>query len=233
MDLKESESCSSSPVSTTDFVYVEDNVSNCSKKSESSHKSSFTDLLSNQDDDMPKMEVTDNDVSKLVHEAQMDCFISDYYGDTEDGDAKIENKQSTNSSDEEQCNSPKTTLEGEIASDACISFHGVTYLGASKVDAPVSDLELKRSISILRDNKEATIDVILSVSLSPTGYIKLLDPVSRTEIASYNVNNICYWGKGDSETSEKDCLAFNISQGKENVTYLCHVFQCAEEDDVS
>ena len=97
----------------------------------------------------------------------------------------------------------------------------------------MSDLELKRSISILRDHMEGSIDILLSVSLNPPGHIKLIDPVSRTDIATYNVSSICFWGKGDSESEEKDCLAFNISQGKNVVTYHCHVFKCNEEDDVS
>lgn len=237
-------SVGSSPTSTTDFVYVDDNVSNSSKKS----RSSFTDVCSNPDDYMPKMEQTDQDVSKLVSEAQMDVFISDYYTDeknqtdnneSSDRDLAISSSpegnetESSHSTDEEDGDTlNRSSSEGE-AKDACVLFHGITYLGASNINAPVSDLELKRAISILRDHKEGTISVILSVSLSPTGSIRLLDPVSRAEIAKYDIDNICFWGKGESETEEKDCLAFNIKQGKEEVIYHCHVFQCAEEDDVS
>lgn len=233
-------SVGSSPTSTTDFVYVDDNASTSSKKS---RLNSFTDVGSNSDDYMPKMEETAEDVTKLVSEAQMDVFIADYYTDEKqhddiDGEHVISSSPEGNetdtifSSDEEGGTLLRSSSGGE-AKDACVLFHGITYLGASNINAPVSELELKRAISILRDHKEGTINVVLSVSLSPTGSIRLLDPVSRAEIAKYEISNICFWGKGESETEEKDCLGFNIRQGKEEVMYHCHVFQCAEEDDVS
>ena len=221
----------SSPTSNAEFIMVDDNIS----KTSSTTNLSISDVQS--DDFMPTLGQSEHgeDVSKLVAEAQMDDFITDYYANDKDHQEdhtdgfqhKMSNgSESPNSSDEEK------SSEG-CDKDACVLFHGITYLGSSNIDAPMGDLELKRSISVLRDHTEGCIDIILSVSLNPSGTIKLIDPDSRTDIATYNVTNICFWGKGDSDSVDKDCLAFNISQGKEDVMYQCHVFKCNEEDDVS
>jgi len=172
--------------------------------------------------------------SELVAEAQMDDIILDYYATEKDQQADQEDfppkninleTDSSHSSDDEKNNDSQEK-------EACVMFHGVTYLGSSNIDAPMSELELKRAISILRDHEDGCINIILSVSLNPKGTIRLIDPQTRTDIATYNINNICFWGKGEDESIEKDCLAFNISQGKEDITYHCHVFKC-NEDDVS
>lgn len=219
---------SSSPTSNAEFILVDDNISNSS----STTKISFSDAQS--DDFMPQLGQSehDQDVSKLVADAQID--LTDYYATDKDQQKDQEifpsRKEMSSRSD-----SPLTSDEEkneDDSKDACVMFHGLTYLGSSKIDTPKSDLQLKKSISILRDHTEGCIEIILSVSVNPAGTISLIDPESRTDIATYNKQNICFWGKGDSDSIEKDCLAFNISQGKDDITYQCHVFKCVEDDDV-
>ena len=126
----------------------------------------------------------------------------------------------------------RCSSDASYSKDACILFHAITYLGSSTVNAPVSEIELRRTISILRDHTEVSIGVILAVGLTPHSDVRLIDPESRTDIASYKISSICFWGKGDSDNREKDCFAFNISHGKDDPTFHCHVFQCSEEDAV-
>lgn len=237
-----------SPTCGKDFIYVEDNNSDASadkkslssltssKKSLCSNGSSFADVQSI--DYEPKMSNEHGeDVSRLVAEAQMEDFFPNYYAEEEaNEDSKELRSQSdpdtSNTSDEDDLGIKRTSSEGH-AKDACVLFHNITYLGSSTVNAPVSEIELRKAMSILRDHTQVSIDVLLSVGLNPHGDIRLIDPESRTDIATYSINKICFWGKGDSNNREKDCFAFNISHGKEETIYHCHVFKSEEEDDVS
>ena len=137
-------------------------------------------------------------------------------------------------SDEATNNSVETSLMATDGSnkDAFVFYHGITYLGSASVNAPVSEIELKRTISIMRDHANISIDVILAVPLSPEGTVRLIDPSSRADMAAYETNKIIFWGKADEESKEKDCVAFNVSHGDDTM-YHCHVFKCAEEDIVS
>lgn len=119
----------------------------------------------------------------------------------------------------------------ESVKEASVSYLGITYLGSACVNAPVSELELKRTISIMRDHASISIDVILAIGLSSDGYVKLIDPQSRIDIASYDSKKIIFWGKADDESREKDCVAFNVSHGDDS--FHCHVFKCVGEDTVS
>ena len=158
-------------------------------------------------------------------------------GSCQNGDFRIRAQSDKEMSSSSGSTSPDTnnqrnrsSSEGE-AKDACVLFHGITYLGSATVNAPVSEIELKRTISIMRDHAVISIDVILAIGLAANGLVRLVDPVSRTDIASYNSDKICFWGKGDEETREKDSVAFNVSHGEEEM-FHCHVFKCEEEDAV-
>lgn len=225
-DIPSTASEGSSPTSNAEFILVDDNISNSS----STTKISYSDVQS--DDFLPKLGHSEHnqDVSQLVAEAQID--LTDYYATDKDQPKDDEvfpsRKEITSRSDSPSTSDEEKTTDD--SQDACVMFHGLTYLGSSKVDAPMSELQLKKSISILRDHTEGCIDIILSVSVNPAGKVSLIDPESRTDIATYEIKNICFWGKGESDSIEKDCLAFNISQGKEDITYQCHVFKCNEDD---
>ena len=234
-----------SPTGDKDFIYVEAETgsderksvssASSSKKSTGSIGSSFADVLSV--DFEPKMTHDHGeDVSKLVAEAQMDHYFPNYYAEnqmveTDGKNFQTQSEPSSSSSDEEH--DIKRTASESHAKDACVMFHNITYLGSSTVSCPASELELRQTMSILREHTEVSIDVILSISLSPHGELRLIDPESRTDIASYSISNLCFWSKGDTNHQEKDCLAFTISHGKEDPVFHCHVFKCEEEEDVS
>ena len=196
------------------------------------------------DDDINKLIEADKLVNEHVEETHLNDFLPNYYetsGNSSDlkinmpSPAALQTLSSVDSTASDEDDDSILTCrksEGDDE-DACVLFHNITYLGSSTIYAPVSDLELRRAISVLCDNTEVSIDIILAISLSPCGCIRLIEPSSRNDIATYNINSICYWGKGDHENREKDCLAFNISHGKEDPTFHCHVFKCGEEDNVS
>ena len=126
---------------------------------------------------------------------------------------------------------PGQTDEGNDDDDAVL-FSGITYLGSSTVNAPVSEIELKRTMSILREQTEVTIDVLLSVGSTSDSIIRLMDPETQTDIATYRIQRILFCGRGDADGSEKDCFAFNTVHGDSEI-FHCHVFRCEDPEKVS
>lgn len=115
--------------------------------------------------------------------------------------------------------------------DNAILFDGITYLGSSTVNAPVSEIELKRTMSILREQTEVTIDVLLYVGSTSESMIRLKDPETEADIATYRIQRILFCGRGDVEGSEKDCFAFNTVHGDSDI-FHCHVFRCEDPEKV-
>lgn len=116
--------------------------------------------------------------------------------------------------------------------DNAILFDGITYLGSSTVNAPVSEIELKRTMSILREQTEVTIDVLLYVGSTSESMIRLKDPETQADIATYRIQRILFCGRGDIEEGEKDCFAFNTVHGDSDI-FHCHVFRCEDPEKVN
>ena len=112
-----------------------------------------------------------------------------------------------------------------------IIFDGITYLGSSTVNAPVSEIELKRTMAVLREQTEVTIDVLLYVGSTSDGMIRLKDPETHADIATYHIQRILFCGRGDAEGNESDCFAFNTIHGDSDI-FHCHVFRCMDPEKV-
>lgn len=115
--------------------------------------------------------------------------------------------------------------------DNAILFDGITYLGSSTVNAPVSEIELKRTMSILREQTEVTIDVLLYVGSTSESMIRLKEPGTQADIATYRIQRILFCGRGDAEGKERDCFAFNTVHGDSDI-FHCHVFRCEDPEKV-
>lgn len=140
----------------------------------------------------------------------------------ENSDFSLRNRASTD---------PGSGEEEEIDENA-VEFKKVTYLGSSTVDAPVSEIELKRTMTILREQSQVTIDVVLIIGSTTEGKIRLVDPETMTDIATYKVQKILFCGRGDADGDDKDCFAFNTVHGEPDI-FHCHVFKCLEPEMVS
>ncbi|XP_078605656.1 rab GTPase-activating protein 1-like [Branchiostoma floridae x Branchiostoma japonicum] len=110
------------------------------------------------------------------------------------------------------------------ADEECVIFNGVTYLGCSAVNAPRSEMEAQRCMSILRESSQMSIDVVLSVPTTSEGTVRVLEP-DGAEIAHYRVHRILFCCRGKQETREKDCFAFTSSHGNSDL-FQCHVYRC-------
>lgn len=110
----------------------------------------------------------------------------------------------------------------------CIVFNGVTYLGCATVNAPRSEVEIYRNMAVLNEQSQSVIPVVLSVPSTADGTVRLLDPGSNSEIASYKIHRILFCARGPVESSEKRCFAFTFSHGDtaETAIFQCHVFRC-------
>lgn len=178
-------------------------------------------------------EAKENVLMEDMHSANWTSEVRKYsdYEDIDPSEVQVQLDDESDGSDEATNDSVGKLASDDDVNDACVFYHGITYLGSACVNAPVSELELKRTISIMRDHANISFDVILGIGLTCEGSVRLIDPLSRKDIACYDAKSIIFWGKADDDSREKDCVGFNMSHGDES--FHCHVFKCAEEDTVS
>lgn len=119
-----------------------------------------------------------------------------------------------------------------MADEDSVVFSKLTYLGCASVNAPRSELEALRMMSILRSQCETSLDVTLSVPNVSEGTVRLLDPQTHTEIARYPIYKILFCVRGHDGTPESDCFAFTESHYNAEL-FRIHVFRCEIQEAVS
>uniref|UniRef100_A0A8C3V0E1 Rab GTPase-activating protein 1 n=1 Tax=Catharus ustulatus TaxID=91951 RepID=A0A8C3V0E1_CATUS len=124
--------------------------------------------------------------------------------------------------------SPFTPLTDEDS----VVFSKLTYLGCASVNAPRSEVEALRMMSILRGQCQISLDVTLSVPNVSEGTVRLLDPQTNTEIANYPIYKILFCVRGHDGTPESDCFAFTESHYNAEL-FRIHVFRCEIQEAVS
>ncbi|KAK2823793.1 hypothetical protein Q7C36_020393 [Tachysurus vachellii] len=124
--------------------------------------------------------------------------------------------------------SPGTPLLDEDS----VVFSKLTYLGCASVNAPRSEVEALRMMSILRSQCQMPLDVTLSVPGVSEGTVRLLDPQSGTEISNYPIYKILFCVRGHDGTPESDCFAFTESHYNTEI-FRIHVFRCEIQEAVS
>ena len=113
-----------------------------------------------------------------------------------------------------------------------VDFTGINYLGSSTVDAPVSETEANRKMSVLKTQAGQPIPIILSVPHHNGGSIVLRDPQSNQTMVAFLVRHVLFCARGHVASELRDCFAINVLHKRSGV-YNCHVFQCAVPDAVS
>ncbi|XP_032904724.1 rab GTPase-activating protein 1 isoform X1 [Amblyraja radiata] len=136
----------------------------------------------------------------------------------------IKPPQDADSSD----SSPSTPIPEEDS----ILFSKLTYLGCASVNAPRSEVEALRMMSILRSQCQVPLDVTISVPNVSEGIVRLLDPQINTEIANYPIYKILFCVRGHDGTAESDCFAFTESHYNAEI-FRIHVFRCEIPEAVS
>ncbi|KAI4876386.1 hypothetical protein NFI96_017851, partial [Prochilodus magdalenae] len=124
--------------------------------------------------------------------------------------------------------SPGTPVPDEDS----VVFSKLTYLGCASVNAPRSEVEALRMMSILRSQCQMPLDVTLSVPGVSEGTVRLLDPQSSTEISNYPIYKILFCVRGHDGTPESDCFAFTESHYNAEI-FRIHVFRCEIQEAVS
>ncbi|XP_061657711.1 rab GTPase-activating protein 1 isoform X2 [Syngnathoides biaculeatus] len=119
-----------------------------------------------------------------------------------------------------------------IPDDDSVVFSQLTYLGCASVNAPRSEGEALRMMSILRGQCQLPLDVTLSVPGVSEGTVRLLDPNNSTEIANYPIYKILFCVRGHDGTPESDCFAFTESHYNAEI-FRIHVFRCQIQEAVS
>lgn len=136
----------------------------------------------------------------------------------------IKPPQDADSSD----SSPSTPIPEEDS----ILFSKLTYMGCASVNAPRSEVEALRMMSILRSQCQVPLDVTISVPNVSEGIVRLLDPQINTEIANYPIYKILFCVRGHDGTAESDCFAFTESHYNAEI-FRIHVFRCEIQEAVS
>uniref|UniRef100_A0AAX7SKX3 Rab GTPase-activating protein 1 n=1 Tax=Astatotilapia calliptera TaxID=8154 RepID=A0AAX7SKX3_ASTCA len=119
-----------------------------------------------------------------------------------------------------------------IPDEDSVVFSQLTYLGCASVNAPRSEVEALRMMSILRGQCQLPLDVTLSVPGVSEGTVRLLDPHNNTEIANYPIYKILFCVRGHDGTPESDCFAFTESHYNAEI-FRIHVFRCQIQEAVS
>uniref|UniRef100_A0AAR2KLI1 Rab GTPase-activating protein 1 n=1 Tax=Pygocentrus nattereri TaxID=42514 RepID=A0AAR2KLI1_PYGNA len=130
--------------------------------------------------------------------------------------------------DDGSVSSPGTPVPDEDS----VVFSKLTYLGCASVNAPRSEVEALRMMSILRSQCQMPLDVTLSVPGVSEGTVRLLDPQSSTEISNYPIYKILFCVRGHDGTPESDCFAFTESHYNAEI-FRIHVFRCEIQEAVS
>ncbi|XP_008551908.1 rab GTPase-activating protein 1-like isoform X1 [Microplitis demolitor] len=112
----------------------------------------------------------------------------------------------------------------------CTVFSGVTYLGAAAINAPKSEAEIQRNMAILSAELTQSLEIKVSVSIpsSSSGSVVLRDATTHQSMASYEVQRILFYVRGDCTGPCSACFAFTWSHGDtlESAIFQCHVFRC-------
>uniref|UniRef100_A0A8B9GN89 Rab GTPase-activating protein 1 n=1 Tax=Astyanax mexicanus TaxID=7994 RepID=A0A8B9GN89_ASTMX len=119
-----------------------------------------------------------------------------------------------------------------VPDEDSVVFSKLTYLGCASVNAPRSEVEALRMMSILRSQCQMPLDVTLSVPGVSEGTVRLLDPQSSTEISNYPIYKILFCVRGHDGTPESDCFAFTESHYNAEI-FRIHVFRCEIQEAVS
>uniref|UniRef100_A0A8C7RX74 Rab GTPase-activating protein 1 n=1 Tax=Oncorhynchus mykiss TaxID=8022 RepID=A0A8C7RX74_ONCMY len=119
-----------------------------------------------------------------------------------------------------------------IPDEDSVVFNKLTYLGCASVNAPRSEVEALCMMTVLRGQCQLPLDVTLSVPGVSEGTVRLLDPQTSTEIASYPIYKIMFCVRGHDGTPETDCFAFTESHYNAEI-FRIHVFRCEIQEAVS
>ncbi|CAI9174801.1 unnamed protein product [Rangifer tarandus platyrhynchus] len=131
-----------------------------------------------------------------------------------------------------QGDSERSSPFSPVADEDSVVFSKLTYLGCASVNAPRSEVEALRMMSILRGQCQISLDVTLSVPNVSEGTVRLLDPQTNTEIANYPIYKILFCVRGHDGTPESDCFAFTESHYNAEL-FRIHVFRCEIQEAVS
>uniref|UniRef100_A0A182PRB4 Rab-GAP TBC domain-containing protein n=1 Tax=Anopheles epiroticus TaxID=199890 RepID=A0A182PRB4_9DIPT len=127
----------------------------------------------------------------------------------------------------------------------CTIFSGVTYLGASRINAPKSEREILQKVAEMNagggggassigpepgSGSDSPLGLKVSVSI-PTcseGLVVLYDCESNAVVATYEVQRILFFARGPVGSIDQACFAFTWSHGEsqETAVHQCHVFRC-------
>ncbi|XP_055704106.1 rab GTPase-activating protein 1-like isoform X2 [Phlebotomus papatasi] len=132
----------------------------------------------------------------------------------------------------EDSKKPDEKAEGTEVSEIdqdCTIFSGVTYLGATLINAPKSEAEIHRNMTEVNSISNCVgLKVSVSIPTCSEGFVVLHDASTNATVAHYEVHRILFYARGPANTPDQACFAFTWSHGdsQESAVFHCHVFRC-------
>lgn len=121
---------------------------------------------------------------------------------------------------------PETDDELSDIDQECTIFSGVTYLGATRINAPKSEKEILQKVAEMNASSPLGMKVSVSIPTRSEGLVVLKE--SETVVATYEVQRILFFARGPAGSVNQACFAFTWSHGEsqETASHQCHVFRC-------
>lgn len=107
-------------------------------------------------------------------------------------------------------------------------FSGLTYLGSSTVDAPMSPAEANNKMMTFKEQHAQPIPVNLSVPQTNAGKMVMLDPLNNTPLAVFYIKTVLLCVRGQ-DMVVSDCMCINVRHRKSQ-SFHCHVFLVNSEE---
>ena len=111
-------------------------------------------------------------------------------------------------------------------------FYNVVYLGSVVVFNPKHEAVIQRHMSVMNQESANPLSVTVSVPRSSNDSVVLRESATRVRVASFRVQRIIFFARGEASTKEKSCFAFTAAHGETSVVQ-CHVFRCEAPEAVN
>ena len=114
-------------------------------------------------------------------------------------------------------------------------FHNVAFLGSVVVHNPKDEAAIQQHMSVMNQESPNPLLVTVSVPRSSLDSVVLRESATRTRVASFRIQRIIFFARGEASTKENSCFAFTSAHGETQETNVvqCHVFRCEVPEAVN
>ena len=114
-------------------------------------------------------------------------------------------------------------------------FHNVAFLGSVVVHNPKDEVAIQQHMAVMNQESPNPLLVTVSVPRSSLDSVVLRESATRTRVASFRIQRIIFFARGEANSEENSCFAFTSAHGEteESNVVQCHVFRCEVPEAVN